>query len=204
MIMSHLSCGNDPCNKKNEEQLKRFQEISKYFPNVKKSLSNSAGILLGRKYDFDLVRPGISLYGGDATINQRSIYKNVISLKAKIIQTRKINQFDTVGYGATFKAKKEMLIGTIPIGYADGFFRVFSGKINFYFKKSKIKMIGNVSMDLITVDLSKHMDIKIKQTDYVEIINEKNNINVLSKIISTIPYEILTSLGNRYQRRYIA
>ena len=204
MIMSHLSCGDDPNNKKNEKQLKKFQIISNYFPHVKKSLSNSAGILLGRKYDFDLVRPGISLYGGNATIKRGSIYKNVVSLKAKIIQTRKISQFDTVGYGATFKAKKEMLIGTIPIGYADGFFRAFSGKTNFYFKKSKIKMIGKVSMDLITVDLSKYINITIKQTDYVEIINEKNNINLLSKIISTIPYEILTSLGNRYQRRYIA
>ena len=87
-------------------------------------------------------------------------------------------------------------------GYADGFFRKFSGITNFFIGQRKVQMVGRVSMDLVTVDLTSFKNIdKIK---YVEVINEKNNINKLSQIVSTIPYEILTSLGNRYQRRYIA
>ncbi len=204
LVMSHLSCADDPRNKKNKLQLERFIEISKHFPNTKLSLSNSAGILLGKKYHFDLVRPGISLYGGNCSINKKNIYNPVISLKAKIIQKRKIYKGETVGYGATYRAKKNMLIATIPIGYADGFNRHFIGKVNFYLKKKKVKIVGRVSMDLITIDISKFHKEKIRPDDYIEIINSKNNIDYLSRIIRTIPYEILTSLGNRYQRRYIA
>ena len=203
LIMSHLACGDEPKNQKNIKQLNDFKKIAKFFPDTKKSLSNSAGIQLGRKYDFDMVRPGISLYGGHSRANEGEKYKNVVSLKAKIIQIRKIKAHETVGYGATFKANKPMVIGTIPIGYADGFFRKFSDGTSFFVGETKVRMIGRVSMDLVTLDLSSLKDQMINQTNFVEIINEKNNINKLSKIVSTIPYEILTSLGNRYQRRYI-
>ena len=203
LVMSHLACGDEPKNKKNNRQLESFKKIIKFFPNIKKSLSNSAGIQLGRKYDFDIVRPGISIYGGHSQINEKAKYKNVITLKAKIIQTRMIKPKETVGYGATFKAKKSMIIGTIPLGYADGFFRKFSNGTSFFIGKTKINMIGRVSMDLVTIDLTKLKNRKFNKINYVEIINKKNSINELSKIISSIPYEILTSLGNRYQRRYI-
>jgi len=96
-----------------------------------------------------------------------------------------------------------MLIATIPIGYADGFNRLFSNKLELYFRNSKVKIVGRVSMDLITVDLTKFAKIKVSKKDYIELINAKNNIDYMSKIINTIPYEILTSLGKRYQRRYI-
>lgn len=205
LIMSHLACGDDPKNKKNINQLNLFKKISQNFPDVKKSLSNSAGILLGRKYDFDLVRPGISLYGGYCRKQEkRNTYKNVVSLKSKIIQKRTIQSGDSIGYGGTYVAKKEMIIATIPIGYADGFFRSFSNKINFFFLSKKVPMIGRVSMDLMTVDLTAFKNTKSKSNDYIEIINDKSTINDLSEIVSTIPYELLTSLGKRYQRRYIA
>ena len=97
-----------------------------------------------------------------------------------------------------------MVIGTIPIGYGDGFNRLFSNQIELYYKNKKVKIVGRVSMDLITVDLTKFRKSSISDKDYVELINSRNNIDYLSKIIKTIPYEILTSLGNRYQRRYIA
>ena len=97
-----------------------------------------------------------------------------------------------------------MLIGTIPIGYGDGFNRLFSNQLELYYKNKKVRIVGRVSMDLITIDLTKFINNKISEKDYIELINSKNNIDYLSKIIKTIPYEILTSLGNRYQRRYIA
>ena len=204
LIMSHLACADDSKNSKNNKQLKKFKKIAKHFPNVKLSLSNSAGILLGKKYHFNLVRPGISLYGGNCSLDRGNNYEHVVSLKAKIIQKRTINKGETIGYGSTYKAKKRMVIGTIPIGYGDGFNRLFSNQIELYYKNTKVKIVGRVSMDLITVDLTKFKKSKISEKDYIELINSKNNIDYLSKIIKTIPYEILTSLGNRYQRRYIA
>ena len=204
LVMSHLACADDSKNSKNTRQLKRFKEISKSFPNIKLSLSNSAGILLGKKYQLDLVRPGISLYGGNGSLDRSNNYDHVISLKAKIIQKRTINKGETIGYGSTYKAKKRMVIGTIPIGYGDGFNRLFSNQIEFFYKNRKVKIVGRVSMDLITVDLTKFRKNSISKKDYIELINSRNNIDYLSKIIKTIPYEILTSLGNRYQRRYIA
>jgi len=204
LIMSHLACADNSKNSKNTKQLNKFKKISSHFPNTKLSLSNSAGILLGKKYHFDLVRPGISIYGGNCSLDKKNNYSHVVSLKAKIIQKRIINKGETIGYGSTFKAKKRMLIGTIPIGYGDGFNRLFSNQLELYYKNKKVRIVGRVSMDLITLDLTKFINNKISEKDYIELINSKNNIDYLSKIIKTIPYEILTSLGNRYQRRYIA
>ena len=189
MVMSHLACGDEPKHRKNLAQLKLFKKICTHFPNVTKSLSNSAGILLGRSYDFDLVRPGISLYGGHCQKNQNSsIYKNVISLKSKIIQKRIIYKDDTVGYGGTFKAKSKMLIGTLPIGYDDGFFRSFSNKGSFYLLGKKVPIIGRISMDLTTIDLTSLRNKNLNKDVHVEVIVNKNNVNQLSKIISTISY----------------
>ena len=204
LVMSHLACADNSKSLKNSRQLAKFKKISKHFPNVKLSLSNSAGILLGKKYHFDLVRPGISLYGGNCSLNRSNNYENVVTLKAKLIQKRTINKGETIGYGSTYKAKKRMVIGTIPIGYGDGFNRLFSNQIELYYKNKKVRIVGRVSMDLITVDLTKFRKNRISKKDYIELINSRNNIDYLSKIIKTIPYEILTSLGNRYQRRYIA
>ena len=204
LIMSHLACADNSKSSKNSIQLKKFKKISKYFPKTKLSLSNSAGILLGKKYHFDLVRPGISLYGGNCSLKKNNNYNHVIFLKAKIIQKRIINKGETIGYGSTYKAKRRMLVGTIPIGYGDGFNRLFSNNIELYYKNKKVRIVGRVSMDLITIDLTKFKKNQVSENDYVELINSKNNVDYLSKIIKTIPYEILTSLGNRYQRRYIA
>ena len=166
------------------------------------TLANSAGILLGKKYHLDMVRPGISLYGGDALKGQKNSYKPVIKLTARLIQIRKIKKGLTVGYGATFKAKRDMTVGTIGIGYADGLNRLFSNNMKCYLKNKKINLIGRVSMDLITFDLSNFKKREIKINNQIEIINKQNNINQICTNIGTIPYELLTNLGQRYNRKY--
>ena len=201
-IMSHLACGDDPKNKKNNEQLKMFRKISKSFKNIKMTLANSAGVLLGKNYHFDMVRPGISIYGGNALKNEKNTYKHVIKLTAKLIQIRQIKKGSTVGYGATYKAKQKMIVGSISIGYADGLNRLFSNNMKCYYKKKKINLIGRVSMDLVTLDLSKFHLEDIQINNQIEIINDQNNINQICMNIGTIPYEILTSLGHRYSRKY--
>lgn len=202
LVMSHLACADTPSKKKNSYQLENFCKIIKYFPNTKHSLANSAGILLGKKYHFDMVRPGISLYGGNPLKDSKNIYDNVINLKAKIIQVRNISKNDTIGYGATFKAKKNMIIGTVPLGYADGFSRLFSNNFEGYIGHQKISIVGRVSMDLITFDVTNVKGISKNKNVYVDIIGNKNNINNICKRISTIPYEVLTKLGKRYNRTY--
>ena len=204
LVMSHLACADNPKKKKNHQQLREFIKISKFFPNIPLSLSNSAGLLLGKQFHFDMVRPGISLYGGHCQNREKKIYKNVVSLKAKLIQIRNIKKGDTIGYGATFVAKKNMRVGTLAFGYADGFNRMFSNNYHVLFKGKKIKLVGRVSMDLITVDLSNIKDDKnIYNADF-EILGENYSINDTAKLIKTIPYEILTNLGKRYERRYIS
>ena len=201
-IMSHLACGDDPKSKKNNEQLKTFREISKSFKNIKMTLANSAGILLGKNYHFDMVRPGISIYGGSAQKNEKNTYKHVIKLTAKLIQIRQIKKGSTVGYGATYKAKQKMTIGTISIGYADGLNRLFSNNMKCYYKNKEVNVIGRISMDLVTLDLSKFQKKDIQIKNRIEVINDQNNINQICMNIETIPYEILTNLGHRYSRKY--
>ena len=204
VVMSHLSCGDDKRSRLNKEQLNKFNFIRKNFPNCLHSLSNSAGVLLGKKYHFDMVRPGISLYGGNCQQNEKKIYHNVISLKAKLIQMREIYKGDTIGYGATYKAKSKMIIGTLGFGYGDGFNRSLSNNYCIYYNNKKIKIVGRVSMDLITVDLTKIKNLKGIMDKEFEIIGNKFSINSVASLINTIPYEILTNLGKRYQRKYIS
>ena len=204
LVMSHLACGDQIKHPMNTKQLDRFRIIRKHFPNSKASLANSAGIFINKKYHFDLVRPGIALYGGSPFLNSKINFHHVINLKAKVIQIRKIKKNDTIGYGATFKAKRNMYIGTIAVGYADGFNRKFSNNMNVYHGNKQLKVLGRVSMDLMTIDLTPiYTAKKYNKLMYVDVINKFNNINILSDRINTIPYEILTSLGNRYKRKYI-
>ena len=204
LIMSHLACADQSNNPMNKKQLEKFNIIRKEFKESKASLANSAGIFLNKRYHFDLVRPGIALYGGNPFTNKEINLKNVISLKAKIIQIRQIQKNDTIGYGATFKAKKNMLIGTIAIGYADGINRKFSSNMCVFLDGKPLKVLGRISMDLITIDMTSLPKLKkSKKIIYVDVINKYNDINNISKNIDTISYEILTSLGNRYKRKYI-
>ncbi len=204
LVMSHLVCGDQIKHPMNTKQLNKFRIIRKCFPNSKASLANSAGIFINEKYHFDLVRPGIALYGGSPFLNSKISFHQVVNLKAKVIQIRSIKKNDTVGYGATFKAKKNMYIGTIAVGYADGFSRKFSNNMKVYYGKKPLKVLGRVSMDLMTIDLTPiYAEKKYNKLMYVDVINKYNNINILSARINTIPYEILTSLGNRYKRKYI-
>ena len=204
LVMSHLACSDQKRHSMNTKQLDKFGIIRKHFPNSKASLANSAGIFINKKYHFDLVRPGIALYGGNPFLNSKINFHHVIKLKARLIQIRSIKKNDTVGYGATFKAKKNMYIGTIAVGYADGFDRKFSNNMKVYFRNKPLKVLGRVSMDLMTIDLTPiYTAKKYNKLMYIDVINKFNNINILSARINTIPYEILTSLGNRYKRKYI-
>jgi len=199
IIMSHLACASNKKDPFNEIQRKRFEKIKKQLPGFKYSLAASGGIYLGQKYHYDLVRPGINLYGGSRSFN-KSI-KHVVSLKSPIIQINNLKKGETAGYSRTFKAKKNMITATIPMGYADGIGIRLSNKGFVHFKGYKIPMLGRISMDLIILDITKLKN-KIKIGNFVNVYDDKFTIDDFADLTGTIPYRIITCISKRYLRNY--
>ena len=202
-VMSHLACSEDANAEMNTEQLKSFRDALSIFPNCKASLANSSGIFLGDKYHFDLARPGASLYGVNPTPGKFNPMSGVIRLQGKILQVREINAPQTVGYGATFQAKKKLKLATVGVGYADGYLRSLSNKGVGYINEIPVPLVGRVSMDLITFDVSEISEQLAYPGGLIDLIGPNNPIDDLAISADTIGYEILTSLGSRYDRIYI-
>ncbi len=203
ILISHLSSADEIKNNYNIIQNKKFKKAFKYFKNIKyKSLSNSMGIMLGNDYHYDVVRPGISLYGGHFYTKMKSIIKPVICLKGKVLQIKEVNKNEFIGYNQTFKTTKKIKIAIIGIGYADGISRILSNTGEVYYKNKTYKIIGRVSMDSITIDITKNNQ-KIKEGIYLELINHEYGIDYHAKKINTICDEVLTSISKRVKRIYI-
>jgi len=205
ILISHLASADDKKNLFNKIQLKRFEKIIKNNKNnnIIYSLSNSFGSVLTKKYLFDMIRPGISIYGGH--FNNPILKKNikpVVKLKAKILQIKQLDKNEYVGYNQTFKTNKKTWIAIIGIGYGDGLKRILSNNGKIYLKNKKFDIIGRVSMDSIVVNIKGNKSIFQKE-HYVEIINEKYGIDYLANNCKTISHEILTSLNNRIERKFV-
>lgn len=200
LTLSHLSCADDPAHPSNALQRQRFIEaaadLKDRTPAAALSLSATGGTLLGDEYLFDLVRCGIGIYGG----HPFEAAQPVVTLTTPILQTRSIPAGQSVGYGWSWTADKPARIGTVPLGYADGMHRALSSGAVLYWGGKPVKMVGRVSMDLITVDLTKHEDAQVG--DMLEVLGPHQTVDDLAKAAKTIGYEILTSLGQRYARRY--
>ena len=194
LIISHLACADDQTHPMNENQLVNFNAMTKDI-NCKKSLAATGGILLGKQYHFDITRPGIGLYGG----NPYSSAKRVIGLKLPVIQIRTVLPGETVGYSNTWTAKKITKVATVSSGYADGIFRSMSNKATLYYNEIPNRVIGRISMDLIGVDVSNCKE----DPDYLWLLNGTQSIDDLADEANSIGYEILTALGQRYNRIYI-
>ena len=195
LIMSHLACADEPAHPQNLAQLAVFNTMSAVFPNVPKSLSATGGILLGSGYHMNLTRPGIGLYGGEPFVDAQP----VVTLSLPVIQTRTVLAGEGVGYGATWRAKRPSIIATVAAGYADGLIRAMGGNAQLYAGETPCPIVGRVSMDLITVDVTNLGDVPAS----LEILNATQTVDVLAEAAGTIGYEILTSLGARYKRQYI-
>lgn len=194
LIMSHLACADTPDHTMNLRQLDAFRDMTMGL-DVPLSLANTGGVLLGPDYHFDLTRPGIGTYGGAPFAEAMP----VVALSVPVIQCRSIAAGETVGYGNTFTAEKETRIATISAGYADGLIRMMGPSAQVYFEDQPCPMAGRVSMDLITVDVS-HLGRDPKTLD---LLCEFQGVDDLAAAAGTIGYEILTSLGPRYARRYL-
>jgi alanine racemase len=194
LLMSHLACADEPDHAMNAQQLKAFQEMTDGI-ELPRSLSATGGILLGPDYHFDLCRPGIGLYGGQPFGDALP----VVQLDLPVIQVRDLMPGETVGYGNTWTATRQSRIATVAAGYADGLLRgMTNGGIQAYAGDTPCPVVGRISMDLITIDVTELGEDPAALT----LLNEVQTVDTLADAAGTIGYEILTSLGHRYSRSY--
>ena len=203
-IMSHLACADEPGHRMNEEQRVRLKNIAEKYPLMRYSLANSSGIYLGAEYHFDLVRPGMALYGLNPTPELENPMLPVATLETRVLQIHDAQAGETAGYGATHKFTSTTRLATVSLGYADGFLRSGSNCAHLYWHGQACPIVGRVSMDLIIVDIS-HIPVNIippYEGDFLEVIGPSQSADALAADLGTIGYEVLTSLGQRSHRIY--
>ncbi|MFL2785081.1 MAG: alanine racemase [Paracoccaceae bacterium] len=193
ILMSHLACADDPQHTMNGQQLREFRDMTDGL-NVPRSLAATGGILLGNSYHFELTRPGVGLYGGAPFETAQS----VVSLDVPVIQVRDVDTGETVGYSNTWTAPTPRKIATVSAGYADGIMRNLGPNLSLYSDRVACPVVGRISMDLIGVDITLLAD----TPSSLQLLNSLQSIDDLATAADTIGYEVLTSLGSRYQRRY--
>lgn len=208
LLVSHLACGDEPGDAMNEAQRAAFTEIAGRLPAMPSSLANSAGVMLGDRFHFDLVRPGIALYGGRAVNGVTNPMRPVVTVYARILQIREAGRGETVGYGATQHLAAPRRLATIACGYADGFARHLSGSddrpgVEARIAGHPVRVAGRVSMDLITLDVTDVAGEFAHRGGWVELIGEAVTVDDLADHAGTIGYEILTRFGKRFQRAYV-
>ena len=203
-IMSHLACADEPGHAKNEEQRLALNAIATKYPLMRYSLANSSGIYLGPEYHFDLVRPGMALYGLNPTPELDNPMASVVTLETRVLQIHQALPGQTAGYGATYKFKSAAKLATVSLGYADGFSRMGSNWAKLYWEGHPLPIVGRVSMDLVIVDIS-NLPVNVippYEGDFLEVIGPSQSPDTLAVDLNTIGYEVLTSLGSRSHRIY--
>jgi alanine racemase len=199
LVMSHLASADDAGHSLNATQLSRFRQALAMLPPAPASLAASAGILLGPDYHFDLVRPGIGLYGANPRKDGKNPFQTVAVLEGRILQTRRIDTGDSVGYAATFHAKRPTLLATVALGYADGVMRSAAAAGMAAAAGSRAPFAGRISMDLATLDVT---GLSVQPGDWAELIGDTVTLDDVAAAAGTNAYEILTGLGARVPRIY--
>ncbi|MBL8707014.1 MAG: alanine racemase, partial [Rhodospirillales bacterium] len=197
----------EPDHPMNRIQLDRFKRAVTRLPHARVSLAASSGIFLGGDYVFDLARPGVALYGANPTPGKPNPMAQVVHLQGKILQVRSVDRGESVGYGASHRFTRPRLIATVGVGYADGFLRSSSDRGSAVLGGVAAPIVGRVSMDLITIDVSDAPEELARPGAMVDLIGAQTGhgptLEDVAAAAGTIPYEILTSLGPRYERRYL-
>jgi len=205
LVMSHLVSAENPQHPLNGRQLAAFREIAQQFTGVPASLANSSGCFLGPQFHFDLVRPGAALYGVNPTPDAHNPMRSVVELKARIVQTRNVERGESVGYGATWTARRPTRLAIISAGYADGYFRTAGGvdgtrSAEVIVAGKRCPIAGRISMDLMAIDITDLPDRAARRGHMVTLLGDGITVDELGHHFGTIGYEVLTSLGRRYTR----
>lgn len=201
-VMSHLACADAPEHPQNAEQLGNFRRALALLPRAPASLAASSGIFLGRDYHLDLARPGAALYGVNPIPGRANPMAQVVRLKARILQLRDVDRGTPVGYGAAQRMERSGRLATIAIGYADGWLRSSSHRGSVSIAGQQAAVIGRISMDLLTVDVTGIDPALAQPGGFVDLIDEHHDVDAVAAAAGTIGYEILTALGRRHHRVY--
>ena len=201
-VMSHLACADEPDHPLNARQLEAFGRAREALPGAGATLANSSGIFLGAAYHFDMVRPGAALYGFAPVPGQPNPMVQVVRLQGKILQVRDVDTPQTVGYGATHRFGRRAKIATVAAGYADGYLRSLSNSGSGYIGDVRVPVVGRVSMDLTTFDVSHVPGDGARPGAPVDLIGPYNPVDAVAAEAGTNANEIFTSLGARYRRVY--
>lgn len=208
LLISHLACADTPDNPKSRDQLAQFTAFAAGLPPMRRSLANSAGVLLGSGFHFDLVRPGIALYGGNPYAERANPMEPVVRLYGRILQVGEAAAGETVGYGAAHTLRRATRYATVAVGYADGYLRALGatdarpgavGAID----GAAVPMLGRVSMDLTVFDVTDLPPETAQRGGFIELIGPQFTVDDAAALAGTIGYEILTGLGPRYTRVYL-
>jgi alanine racemase len=202
MVLSHLACASEPAHPMNLAQLDAFRAALKRLPIAPASLAASSGVFLGSDFLFDMVRVGAALYGVNPTPGRPNPMREVIRLKAKILQVRDVDRGESVGYGAAHRIDRPTRIATIAIGYADGWLRTSSHRGTARIAGKPAPVVGRISMDLVTLDVTGHDPANLRPGQFVDLIDEHYGVDDAALAAQTIGYEILTALGGRFHRVY--
>jgi alanine racemase len=207
LLMSHFACADDPKHPLNAKQIRRFAEARAMLPEVPTSFSNSSGIFLSGKQPESLTRAGIALYGGNPTPWKRNPMKAVATLEGTVMQVRPVRKSETVGYSATWKARRDSRIAILGAGYKDGIPRSLSsrtqdGPAKVWIGGRRCPIVGRVSMDMMAIDVTDVPASRVARGSQAEIIGKKVSVDEMAGWAGTICYELLTRLGSRYARVY--
>ena len=207
LILSHLACADVPDHPLNAKQLKLFRELRALYSGIPASLANSSGIFLGDATYFDLARPGAALYGINPTPSRANPMTSVAELTGRIVQLRTVARDQTIGYGATWTARRNSRIAVAAVGYANGLLRagnagddhpggaaIVAGK--------RYPIVGRISMDLLMVDITDLSDGAVRRGDFATLIGGELSIDEVAAAAGTIGYEVLTRLGMRCHLDY--
>ncbi len=202
-VLSHLACSEDAANPMNARQLQDFRAALARLPPAPASLANSSGIFLGADYHFDLARPGAALYGVNPTPDRPNPMRQVVRLQGKILQVREIDAPQAVGYGATYRVSGPTRLATVAVGYADGYLRSLSNQGVGHIGGVQVPVVGRVSMDLATFDLSAVPAEAARPGAMIDLLDTDIGVDDLGARAGSVGYEILTALGRRYHRSYL-
>lgn len=200
LVMTHLACADEPQNPLNRQQRDAFAGVATKYPNAIRSFANSGGCFLGEDFGFDLVRPGICLYGGGPEGKPDDRIAPVATLAAQIMQVRDVPVGETVGYSQGYLAKASIKVATCGAGYADGVMRSYAPRGEVFVNGQFRPIIGRVSMDVLAVDVT---DLDVHAGDSVELFGANRLIDDAAAAAGTISYELLTSITPRVPRVYV-
>lgn len=214
LVMSHLVHAEEPLDPLSRDQLESFQSVSSAFPDAESSIANSAGIFLGADFRLDQVRAGIALYGGQPSPAAANVMRSVVTAEARIVQVRQAKAGETVSYGAMAVLERDTTIAVVAAGYADGYHRAGSGSGvplrrvlpqsgHGFIASRRVPILGRITMDLTMFDVTELGPDQVRPGDWIELFGPNIPIDEVAAAAGTISYELLTSLGKRYYRRYV-